>query len=132
MAQLMYTFAVTPCMCFDAPQLVPLLNPQVEQLLLMDPENAELRDMYDGLTEVIEMTRDLLKDAQEQHAAAGPSSTSAAAAAAAPPPAAAASTSAAAAAATAGEEQYAFTCTDQDTMDSKAVGQGVLQCSACC
>ena len=42
---------------------------QVEQLLLLDPENEELRDMYDSLGEVIELTQDLLKDAQAQHAA---------------------------------------------------------------
>lgn len=39
---------------------------QVEQLLLMDPENQELSDMYNGLAEVIELTEDLLKDALEQ------------------------------------------------------------------
>jgi survival-of-motor-neuron-related-splicing factor 30 len=85
---------------------MPLLQPQVEQLLLMDPENAELRDMYDGLSEVIELTQDLLKDAKEQHAAAGPSSTSAATAAAAaaeaPPPTAAAAAVASTSAAAAG------------------------------
>lgn len=48
---------------------------QVEELLLLDPENEELNDMYNSLLEVIELTTDLLKDArdqqqqQQQHAA---------------------------------------------------------------
>jgi survival-of-motor-neuron-related-splicing factor 30 len=37
----------------------------------MDPENAELSEMYNGLEEVIALTRDLLQDAKQQHDAAG-------------------------------------------------------------
>jgi survival-of-motor-neuron-related-splicing factor 30 len=36
---------------------------QVETLLLSDHTNAELREMYDNLTEVIELTEELLRDA---------------------------------------------------------------------
>ncbi len=49
-------------------ELASLLH-QVEELLLGDPENEEMLDMYNSLTEVIELTKDLLKDAREQHAA---------------------------------------------------------------
>ena len=43
---------------------------QVEDLLLGDPENAELSEMYSSLSEVIQLTEDLLKDAREQLASA--------------------------------------------------------------
>jgi survival-of-motor-neuron-related-splicing factor 30 len=36
---------------------------QVETLLLSDHTNAELREMYDNLTEVMELTEELLRDA---------------------------------------------------------------------
>jgi len=55
----------------------------VEQLLLLDPENAELAEMYSSLGEVITLTKDLLADAKQQHGTAGPSGARAAAAAAA-------------------------------------------------
>lgn len=44
---------------------------QVEQLLLMDPDNDELQDMYNSLAEVIQLTTELLKDAQQDHASRG-------------------------------------------------------------
>ncbi|KAI8462431.1 MAG: hypothetical protein J3K34DRAFT_527755 [Monoraphidium minutum] len=62
---------------------------QVEQLLLLEPENQELSEMYDSLSEVIQLTKDLLSDAKQQHAAGGAPGPSAAAAADAPAPAAA-------------------------------------------
>jgi hypothetical protein len=43
---------------------------QVETLLLSDPGNEELREMYDSLSEVIQLTVDLLKDAGAAEAAA--------------------------------------------------------------
>jgi hypothetical protein len=70
---------------------------QLEQLLLLEPHNKELSDMYDSLAEVIQLTKDLLADAKAAHdarggsggggeggepAGAGPSSSAAAAAAA--------------------------------------------------
>jgi hypothetical protein len=36
---------------------------QVETLLLSDHTNAELREMYDNLAEVIQLTEDLLQEA---------------------------------------------------------------------
>eukprot|EP00775_Hariotina_reticulata_P012496 gene12496-12630_t len=36
---------------------------QVETLLLSDPHNDELREMYDSLAEVMQLTEDLLRDA---------------------------------------------------------------------
>jgi survival-of-motor-neuron-related-splicing factor 30 len=39
-------------------------------LLLQDPENEELSEMYSSLGEVISLTRDLLADAKQQHDAA--------------------------------------------------------------
>ncbi|KAG1667879.1 hypothetical protein FOA52_013639 [Chlamydomonas sp. UWO 241] len=42
---------------------------QVEGLLLGDPENGELSEMYDSLTEVIQLTTELLSEARAQHAA---------------------------------------------------------------
>jgi survival-of-motor-neuron-related-splicing factor 30 len=62
----------------------------VEQLLLQDPENGELAEMYNSLGEVISLTRELLADAKQQHgaaasggaASAGPSGSGAAPAAA--------------------------------------------------
>ena len=41
---------------------------QVQDLLLGDHENEELQEMYNSLSEVIQLTEELLKDAQEQHA----------------------------------------------------------------
>jgi hypothetical protein len=50
---------------------LPLVGtPQVETLLLSDPGNEELREMYDSLSEVIQLTVDLLKDAGAPQAAA--------------------------------------------------------------
>lgn len=64
---------------------------QVETLLLSDHTNEELKEMYDNLTEVIQLTEDLLREAGVPlPATAPPASTSAqgaAAAAAAPDPA---------------------------------------------
>jgi survival-of-motor-neuron-related-splicing factor 30 len=60
---------------------------QVETLLLSDHTNAELREMYDNLAEVIQMTEDLLREAGMDVSAA----------AAAPPPLPAAAAAAAAA-----------------------------------
>jgi hypothetical protein len=54
---------------------------QVETLLLSDPGNEELREMYDGLTEVIQLTVDLLKDAGAPEAAAAAAPSAAAGAA---------------------------------------------------
>ncbi|KAF6257849.1 hypothetical protein COO60DRAFT_1701647 [Scenedesmus sp. NREL 46B-D3] len=62
---------------------------QVETLLLSDPGNEELREMYDSLSEVIQLTEDLLRDAGAPEAAPAP----------APAPAAAGPAAAAAAAA---------------------------------
>jgi hypothetical protein len=42
---------------------------QVETLLLSDPGNEELREMYDSLSEVIQLTVDLLRDAGVAEAA---------------------------------------------------------------
>ena len=42
---------------------------KVEELLLGDPENSEREEMYSSLTEVIQLTQDLLKDAMEQQQA---------------------------------------------------------------
>lgn len=58
--------------------------PQVNQLLLDDPENEEYQDIYNSLQEVIDLTRDLLKEADaERRAAATAGAASAAAAGAA-------------------------------------------------
>ncbi|GBF92995.1 hypothetical protein Rsub_05831 [Raphidocelis subcapitata] len=83
---------------------------QVEQLLLQDPSNGELSEMYDSLSEVIALTKDLLADAKAQHdaalaavaAATSGAPAGAGAAADSAPAAAAASTSGAPAAAPAG------------------------------
>jgi hypothetical protein len=59
--------------------LIYLPSHQVEELLLGDPENSELEEMYSSLTEVIQLTQDLIKDALEQQQVAppgGPSSSS--------------------------------------------------------
>lgn len=42
----------------------------METLLLSDPHNEEMREMYDSLTEVIQLTVDLLRDAGASEAAA--------------------------------------------------------------
>jgi len=71
---------------------------QVETLLLSDHTNEELKEMYDNLTEVIQLTEDLLLEAGIPLPATAPPSTSAhgaaAAAAAAPDPAPAAAAAA--------------------------------------
>lgn len=87
---------------------------QVEQLLLLEPENGELSDMYNSLSEVIQLTKDLLADAKHQHDAAaaaaaaslgaGPSSLPAAPEAAAAGPGSAAAEGAAAAAGLGGSQ----------------------------
>ena len=46
----------------------------MEELLLLDPENAELNTMYNDLTEVVSLTEELLRDASA--AAAPPAGTS--------------------------------------------------------
>jgi survival-of-motor-neuron-related-splicing factor 30 len=71
---------------------------QVETLLLSDHTNDELREMYDNLTEVIQLTEDLLAEA----GIAAPAQAQTAAAAPAPDPYAAAAAAAAAAPAAAG------------------------------
>jgi len=56
-------------------------------LLLGDPENAELSEMYNSLAEVIALTEDLLKDARQQHEAASAAAGTAAPSASAVAPA---------------------------------------------
>jgi len=41
---------------------VKILCPQVEQLLLSEPENQEYAEIYRSLTEAIELTEELLKE----------------------------------------------------------------------
>lgn len=71
---------------------------QVETLLLSDHTNDELKEMYDNLTEVIELTQDLLQEAGIASPAAAPAAAVSAqpAAAAAPDPLLAAAAAAAA------------------------------------
>ena len=61
-----------PCFLHAWPtwQLYYVPSHQVEELLLGDPDNSELEEMYSSLTEVIQLTQDLLKDALEQQHAA--------------------------------------------------------------
>ncbi|WIA16543.1 hypothetical protein OEZ85_013217 [Tetradesmus obliquus] len=75
---------------------------QVETLLLSDPGNEELREMYDSLSEVIQLTVDLLKDAGASEAAAAAAAAVPAAAGLAAAAAAGAAAPALAAAAAAG------------------------------
>lgn len=45
---------------------------QVDELLTLDPGNAEYQDLHTSLLEVIQLTEDLLKDAQQQQEPAVP------------------------------------------------------------
>jgi survival-of-motor-neuron-related-splicing factor 30 len=72
--------ALTPALFSSSPS-----RPQIEALLLDDPENAEYRGIYDGLAEVIQLTTDLLAESAAAAAAPAPAAPAPATAPAAAP-----------------------------------------------